>query len=73
MATKSILKTVDIRTERSAKRLANALEHAKGKVRSQLSTLDLSIPPRRRTFVSSSDWGLKHNAGLCGSKPEAYA
>lgn len=31
MATKSILKTVDIRTERSAKRLANALEHAKGK------------------------------------------
>lgn len=31
MATKSILKTVDIRTERGAKRLANALEHAKGK------------------------------------------
>lgn len=30
MATKSILKTVDIRTEKSARRLADALEHASG-------------------------------------------
>jgi len=54
MATKSILKTVDIRTERSAKRLANALEHAKGKsakpVEHSRSVYTASVEDVRKLF-----------------------
>lgn len=59
MATKSILKTVDIRTEKSARRLANALENASNKAAKQVkysrSVSTASAEDVRKMFRSEAN------------------
>jgi len=61
MATKSMLKTVDIRTEKSARRLANALEHASGQsvkpVKYSRAVYTASAEDVRRIFGRSRSTG----------------
>ena len=61
MATKSILKTVDIWTEKSAKRLADALEHASGQnakpVKYSQAVYTSSTEDIRRIFGRSRSTG----------------